>query len=189
MPQSGVHGVWSAARYEGAVRDALLAYKERGRRDLAPPLAELLAAAVAAALDAGPGRRDVVLVPVPTARSVAAARGGDHVLRLARRAGARHGVRTAVGVLSLTRRIHDSAGLGIAQRERNLAGAVAARAAPDGLAALVVDDIVTTGATVRACVRALESAGWAVVGAAVVAATPRRSAAGTGPLAEHRQPV
>jgi predicted amidophosphoribosyltransferase len=98
-------------------------------------------------------------------------------------------LRTAVGVLTFTRRVHDSAGLGIAAREANLAGAIAARAAPAGLGALVVDDIVTTGATVRACVRALESAGWPVVGAAVVAATPRRSAGVSGPLAEHSQPV
>src|SRR5438445_8387688 len=67
-------GAWAAAVYDAAVRSALLAYKERGRRDLARPLAELLARSVGAALAAGrspPGR--VVLVPVPSARSVAAA--------------------------------------------------------------------------------------------------------------------
>jgi predicted amidophosphoribosyltransferase len=182
-------GVWSAARYDGAVRAALLAYKERGRRDLAAPLADLLARAVGAALLEKPGPHRVALVPAPSLRAVAAARGGDHVLRLARRAGSRWGVRTASGVLALTRQVSDSAGLGIAARRQNLAGAIAARAGPPGLAALVVDDIVTTGATVRACVEALETAGWPVVGAAVVAATPRRSPPGSRALAEHRQPV
>jgi predicted amidophosphoribosyltransferase len=172
----GVDGTWWAARYDGAVRAALLAYKERGRRDLADPLGGLLARSVAAAWAAerSPPRR-VVLVPAPSARSVAAARGGDHVLRLARRAGLRCGLRTAGGVLALTRAVRDSAGLGVADRAANLAGAMRARAAPDGVGALVVDDIVTTGATLHECVRALRDAGWPVIGSAVVASTPRRA--------------
>jgi len=181
--QRSVDGTWWAARYDGAVRAALLAYKERGRRDLAEPLGGLLARSVAAARAAerSPPRR-VVLVPAPSARSVAAARGGDHVLRLARRAGPRCGLRTAAGVLSLTRRVQDSAGLGISERAANLAGAVTARPAPDGLGALVVDDIVTTGATLHECVRALREAGWPVVGTAVVAYTPRRSGVAADPI-------
>jgi predicted amidophosphoribosyltransferase len=176
--QRGADGTWWAARYEGAVRAALLAYKERGRRDLADPLGGLLARSVAAAWGAKrspPGR--VVLVPAPSARSVAAARGGDHVLRLARRAGSRCGLRTAAGVLTLTRSVRDSAGLGVADRAANLAGAVLAQPAPGGVGALVVDDIVTTAATLHECVRALGEAGWPVIGTAVVASTPRRSAA------------
>jgi predicted amidophosphoribosyltransferase len=172
---------WAAAPYDGAIRTALLAYKERGRRDLAGLLGVLLARAVTAALTAGPappGR--VVLVPVPSARSVAAARGGDHVLRLARRAAPRCGVRVAGRALTLTRAVHDSAGLSPDQRTRNVAGALAARAARPGLAAVIVDDIVTTGATVREAHRALVAAGWPVLGAAVVAATPRRLDPGTG---------
>jgi predicted amidophosphoribosyltransferase len=186
----GVDGTWWAARYDGAVRAALLAYKERGRRDLAGPLGALLARSVAAAWAAErspPGR--VVLVPAPSARSVAAARGGDHVLRLARRAGARCGLRTAPGALTLTRSVRDSAGLGVAERALNLAGAMAARPAADGVGALVVDDIVTTGATLQECVRALRAAGWPVIGTAVLASTPRRHLDAPGPLAEHSRTV
>lgn len=188
--QRGVDGTWWAARYDGAVRTALLAYKERGRRDLAAPLGGLLARSVAAAWAAerSPPRR-VVLVPVPSARSVAAARGGDHVLRLARRAGVRCGLRTAPGVLTLTRTVRDSAGLGIAERAVNLAGAVISRPPPHGAGALVVDDIMTTGATLHECVRALRAAGWPVVGTAVIASTPRRLAGAPGPLAEHSDTV
>jgi predicted amidophosphoribosyltransferase len=188
--QRGVDGTWWAARYDGPVRAALLAYKERGRRDLAEPLGRLLARSVAAAWAAerSPPPR-VVLVPAPSARSVAAARGGDHVLRLARRAGARCGLRTAGGVLTLTRSVRDSAGLGIAERAANLSRAVVARPAPVGVGALVVDDIVTTGATLHECVRALREAGWPVIGTAVVAATPRRSAGVSAPLAEHSHTV
>jgi predicted amidophosphoribosyltransferase len=166
----------AAAAYDGAVRAALLAYKERGRRDLAGPLGALLLRAVQAAVEAGraPPRR-IVLVPVPSARSVATARGGDHVLRLARRAAAASGVRVVTGALTLTRSVRDSAGLGCAERSVNLANAMAARPAMPGVAAVVVDDIVTTGATLREARRALAAAGWPVTGSAVVAATQRRA--------------
>jgi predicted amidophosphoribosyltransferase len=174
-PRVAASGVFAATAYENAVRRALLGYKERGRRDLAGPLAGLLAVAVRAAAEAGrasPGR--TLLVPVPSARSVAAGRGGDHVVRLTRRAAVLGGWRSAPRVLALTRAVRDSAGLDTAQRSANMAGAMCARPARAGWTVLVVDDIVTTGATVREACRALAAAGWPVAGAAVVAATPRR---------------
>jgi predicted amidophosphoribosyltransferase len=175
----------AATAYGGAVRAALLSYKERGRRDLAGPLGALLARAVAALLDevaadvAGRsvyrrGRPAVVLVPVPSSRAAAAARGGDHVLRLTRRAAASTGVRAAPGVLAQARAVQDSAGLDSRERAANLGHALRGRPAPPGLVAVVVDDIVTTGTTLREARRALVSAGWPVLGAAVVAATPLR---------------
>lgn len=182
LPAGGA--VWAAAAYDGALRTALLAYKERGRRDLAAPLGALLGRAARAALaERGPpAAGGVVLVPVPSARAAAAARGGDHVLRLARYAAADCGVRLVRGALTLTRAVRDSAGLNPAERGSNMAGAIAARPAPAGLAAIIVDDIVTTGSTLREARRALLSAGWPVLGAAVVAATQRRAPL---PLAEH----
>jgi predicted amidophosphoribosyltransferase len=174
VPAAGP-GVTTAGEYDGALRSALLAYKERGRRDLAAPLGALLARSVLAALagDRAPPA-PVLLVPVPSSRAVAAARGGDHVLRLARRVAAATGVRVAPDALHLTRALRDSAGLGVDERAANLAQAMHARPAPPGRRALVVDDIVTTGATLREAVRALSAGGWTVVGGAVVAATPRR---------------
>lgn len=170
--------VWTGAMYGGAVRRAVLAFKERGRRDLAAALGLMLGRAVrAVAVDAGQTLGELVLVPVPSSAQASAARGGDHVLRLARRAAVVSGVRVAPGVLRLDRAVQDSAGLGRVERERNVRGALRARA-PDPDAgvrrAIVVDDIVTTGATLREAVRALRHAGWDVVGAAVVASTPRQ---------------
>ncbi|HZE50232.1 MAG TPA: ComF family protein [Jatrophihabitantaceae bacterium] len=161
--------VFAAGRYERGLRAALLAYKERGRRELAEPFAALLAATAAGLSIVGGA-----LVPVPSARAAARRRGGDHVLRLARHTGARLGVAT-VPALRLARPVHDSAGLGVDERRANLAGAMAAGPPPrDGLAAVLVDDIVTTGATVQEALRALQGAGWAVSGVLTLAITPLR---------------
>ena len=190
---------FAATTYEFAVRAALLQYKERGRRDLAPALGALLAAAVREVLRStrGAQARRIVLVPVPSSRRAAAARGGDHVLRLARRAATQTGTPT-VRALTPARAIADSAGLGAAERANNMHAALRARAAPPGCAAVVVDDIVTTGATLRESCRALVAAGWPVLGAAVIAATPspqERRTSGAGnenmvqPLAAPRRAV
>jgi predicted amidophosphoribosyltransferase len=165
-PVLGVR-VTAAATYDAAVRSALLAYKERGRRDLAGPLAALLAGAVVRH-----GTSRAVLVPVPSSAAAARSRGGDHVLRLARRVSRRTGT-DVEAALFLNRQVRDSAGLDPAERASNLDAAMTASAG-GGRRALVVDDIVTTGATLHEAGRALREAGWAVCGAAVVAATPLR---------------
>ena len=156
--------VTAGAVYDGAVRTALLAYKERDRRDLVPALRRLLTAALAAQT-CSPG----VLVPVPSSAVARRARGGDHVLRLLPRRMPRR------QVLRLIRTVRDSAGLDAHARALNLAGAFAAASPPwPGAPAVIVDDIVTSGATLREAAAALQEAGWTVAGAAVVAATPRR---------------
>lgn len=160
----------AAGVYERGLRAALLAYKEGGRRDAAGPLARLLAGAIAGVATAG-----AVLVPVPSTRAAARRRGGDHVLRLARVAGRSAGL-PVVPALRIARPLRDSAGLGAHARAENVAGAMAARAAPGGAVAILIDDIVTSGATLAEALRALRAAGWPVQGAAVVAATPRRGA-------------
>lgn len=163
--------VVAAGAYAGTLRTALIAYKERGRRDLAGPLGELLARTVAAGSPSS-------LVPVPSAARVARARGGDHVLRLTRVA-AQGSVSRVATPLRLARRVQDSAGLGLRERAANLHGAM--RANPPsrpGTTAVILDDIVTTGATLREAARALDAAGWSVRGAAVVAVTTQRRGAG-----------
>ncbi|WP_375494090.1 ComF family protein, partial [uncultured Jatrophihabitans sp.] len=131
-----------------------------------------------------------VLVPVPSSRRAAAARGGDHVVRLARRAAWQTGV-PAMPSLALVRTVADSAGLSAGERACNMHAAMNARAAPPGCAAVVVDDIVTTGATLREACRALVAAGWPVLGAAVVAATPapRRRAVPDVETQDHGLPI
>lgn len=160
--------VAAAGPYDGELRTALLAYKERGRRDLARPLRALLRAALTEL-----GAPAALVVPVPSSPAARRARGGDHVARLV-------GRRRRARALRLVRTVRDSAGLSTAARAANLDSAMRARPPRrEGRAAIVADDIVTTGATLREAARALRAAGWTVIGAAVVAATPRRVPCGS----------
>jgi predicted amidophosphoribosyltransferase len=175
--------VHAASDFRGAVRAAVISYKERARADLRRPLAALLGAAVCALLtDAAPGR--VALVPVPSSRHAVRRRGEDVIRRLAHTAARRGG---GAGIpayvapaLRLARPVRDSAGLTLAERAENLAGAMTAAAPGGAPRAVIVDDVCTTGATVAEAARALNRAGWHVLGAAVVAATPPPQAGAVG---------
>ncbi|MFD6230817.1 ComF family protein [Streptomyces sp. NPDC060232] len=164
----GLPVVQAAAAYEGAVRDVLLAHKERGALPLAGVLGAALAAAVLAG-GAGPGQGEVALVPVPSARRQVRARGHDPARRIALAAAGRlrrAGVPARVApVLGLRRAVADQAGLGARQRRENLAGALAVRRdgtrLTRGARIVLVDDVVTTGATLAEAARAVRAAGLA----------------------------
>ena len=179
----------AAAVYEGPVREAVVAFKDHGRWSLRAPLGRALASSAAVLLEPCPGRR-AVLVPVPGSPGSARRRDGDHVHELAA-AAARHlraaGVRTSVrpAVMSVRRR-RDQVGLGRVERAANLAGAVAAAPwapALRGCAVVLVDDLVTTGASLAACARALADVDVPVVGAAVVAAAAKGLRVSSAPRA------
>jgi predicted amidophosphoribosyltransferase len=177
------HGpsVYAAAEYADGLRTALLSYKERGMRGLAGPLADHLSDAVAAARRAQPDGEPPVLVPVPSARAAARQRGGDHVRRLARLV-ARQARFEVAPLLRLTGRVADSAGLSADQRASNLDHRMGARPVDGAGAArsvIVVDDILTTGATLTEAHRALRSAGWPVLAGAVIGRTRLRHEVGT----------
>ncbi|WP_232295017.1 ComF family protein [Parafrankia sp. EUN1f] len=177
----------AAARFEGAARALLIAYKERGRVDLARVLGGALARAVAVAgrdLHRRQRADAVVLVPVPTTAAARRRRGLDHVAGLAAVAArvlTRSGTRARVsGALRVLRAGVDQADLGAADRRRNRSGAFTthpgARPPCRREIVIVVDDIITTGATAAEAIRALRAGGWAPSGAAAIAATPLRSA-------------
>lgn len=183
MPD-GLAPPWASADYSGLVRALLLAHKERRLLGLRDALGGLLALAVAASV---PASCPVLLVPVPSRRGAARARGHDPTRSLVRSAagqlcGAGYDV-VSRPLLRSRGRVRDQAGLGAAERAVNLAGSMWCPARGvrgvagwrDVVRVVVCDDVLTTGATAREAQRALEAVGLGVAAVATVAATVLRS--------------
>ncbi|MBY8345751.1 ComF family protein [Streptomyces spinosirectus] len=168
----GLPVVHAAARYADEVRAVLLAHKERGALGLAAPLGTALAGAVRAGLGSasgaasGGGGRPVLLVPVPSSRAAVRARGHDPARRIAlAAAGELRRSGTAARVLAVLRQrraVADQSGLNSRERLENLAGALAV--GPGGGRLLrggpvvLVDDLMTTGASLTEAARAVRAA-------------------------------
>ncbi|MEV5612893.1 ComF family protein [Streptomyces sp. NPDC052225] len=163
----GLPVVHAAAPYQDAVRAVLLAHKERGALGLAAPLGAALAAAVREGLRMPGGTGAVALVPVPSAPRAVRARGHDPTRRIAYAAAAelrRAGVAVRVlAVLRQRREVADQAGLDARQRRANVTGAMEAVGGGAGLLTevgriVLVDDLMTTGASLAEAARAIRVA-------------------------------
>jgi len=148
-------GIRSAVEFSGPVRRAVHALKYRGRRELAPVLAELM---LAAWRDA-PLPAELV-VPVPLHAGRLAARGYNQAALLAEAFARGAGLPYEAAALARTRATPAQVELGARERRRNVADAFSAVAAHVGRRrVLLIDDVCTTGATLGACGAALRAAG------------------------------
>jgi len=186
----GFPPTWAASPYDASARKALVAYKDGDRRDLVAVLAPMLSDAMAAALEGDPhlravlasGNGPVFVVPVPSSPA-AVRRRGDAPLDLLARAAVREvGLSSRDLIVSpalrLRRRVADQSGLDHRQRASNVESAMQVRTrwgrSLGGVACLLVDDVLTTGATLVEAARALRVGGAGHIAAATVAATQRR---------------
>jgi predicted amidophosphoribosyltransferase len=157
--------VYALGHYHGVARKAVLAYKESGRRDMAEPFGRLLATGLRATAAEDP-RQPTWVVPAPSRAIASRRRGGPHMRRVALQvAAALTDSGWAVSVadcLAMVSGVRDSARLTPAQRIRNLSGRLRVRHSrlpPRGGRVVLIDDVITTGATVAGCVAELDAAG------------------------------
>ncbi|MGO1848598.1 MULTISPECIES: ComF family protein [unclassified Microbacterium] len=158
----------AALPYEGVPAMAIRAMKERGRTDIARAFAPAMRSAMVAAVH---DLDRAAFVPVPTSRRSMRLRGYRVPDLLVRRAGA-----PVVRLLRPVFAAGDQRALGRDQRRRNVAGTLRARRAArrGDPPVVIVDDVITTGATCEEAAIALADAGFDVAGVVALASTPMR---------------
>lgn len=155
--------------YEGTLRSLIHLYKYSGMKPLARILGDYLNRI------APSDRKFDAVVPVPLHWRRQWDRGFNQSELLARHVASSHGI-PVIQALKRARATQVQAGLASAGRRRNMAGAFRARngAAVSGKDLLLIDDVLTTGATASACAVALKRAGAKSVALLTVARVDRR---------------
>ena len=169
---------WGRARaalvYDEVSRRPVLDLKRSGRRDGLPTLATWMRQAGQALIDEAD-----MMIPVPLHYRRLAARGYNQAGWLAQTLARQTSTPVKVDVLKRTKATPTQGGLSAKARRRNVSGAfdVRARQRPkiDGKRCLLIDDVLTTGATLGACTRALYKAGAANVDILVLARVVRET--------------
>jgi ComF family protein len=160
-PSAGLSRVRAGYVYRGYAKALVKEFKFGGKRGAAKEIAALMARLVP--------QREAVLVPVPTATQRARSRGYDHAKLLA---SALADATTLPWAPLLARTSqHRQLGAGRNERLRSMAGAFRAIRSLEGAHIVLVDDVVTTGATLAEAAKTLRAAGARRVDAVVFAQT------------------
>ncbi len=138
--------------YDGLLREAVHRFKFENVVNLDRPFGRLLAEQIEAEL---PATRPDLILPVPLHVGRLRQRGYNQSLLLARQLGRRWQVPVASRQLVRPRVTPPQQGLSLAVRQKNLRGAFALQTPLSGETVLLVDDVMTTGATLRECAQTL----------------------------------
>ena len=168
----GFDAVYSYGSYEGSLRELVHLFKYGGVRPLARTFGKFLAQALPRETSFD------VVVPMPLHWFKQWQRGFNQSNDLAREIGKKWNVPVR-NLIRRTKATRPQAGLTNAKRRANMQGAfkIARGKSLAGMRVLLVDDVVTTGATASACARVLKRAGAAHVALLALARTDRRAAA------------
>ncbi|NJC88047.1 MAG: ComF family protein [Desulfuromonas sp.] len=156
--------VHAVGPYAGTLQDAVQRFKYHGQLPLERPLGTMLAEAVLA----GGGSLPELVIPVPLHQSRLRERGYNQALQLSRQVGSALGIPVAPALLHRVKATAAQQGLDAVARKSNLKGAFAVTRPFTGRRLLLVDDVMTTGATVRECASVLCKAGAVSVEVAVL---------------------
>lgn len=154
--QQGFSQGFSIGPYRGALRIVIRELKYRGRRQAARSLADILLSEARTAQLLGQAQG---LIPVPLHPRRLRERGFNQSLLIARVLAYRTGISVWPARLRRVRPTPPQTGLTAAARRLNMAGAFECRERLDGQTVVLVDDVLTTGATLRSCANALTRAG------------------------------
>jgi ComF family protein len=160
-----LHG-WAASDYGTSEKILIKAFKEDGITALAPILVQLMKPAFQCLIDEMSTQiDDVWLVPAPSSSVNFRKRGYLPSLILARQLNRAIGSTfTVKAALRFERSVADQSGLSVEQRSSNLVGSMVASASVSGRRVILIDDVVTTGATLVEAARAIAEAGGEVAG-------------------------
>lgn len=179
---AGFDAAYCYGAYDGVLRELIHLYKYAGMRPLAGPLGDLLGLALPR------DQRFDLVVPVPLHWRRRWSRGFNQSELLARDVARRCGIPVA-NIVRRTRATDVQAGLSNSRRRRNVAGAFRVKTtdAAAGRRILLVDDVMTTGATASACAAALKRAGAKSVALLALARVDRRFGAAPATHRSRRQ--
>lgn len=166
LVHSDLDEVWTAFWFDTRVQTLIHLFKYEGNRSLGARLGAAAFRALEGDLD--PQRYDVI-VPVPLHRARRRDRGYNQAEILARKLGQLTGLPVDAGRVLRHRSTRSQTGLTIRERQANVAGCFKVRQSGEGQRILLVDDVLTTGATASACGQTLKEQGYGQIGVLTMA--------------------
>lgn len=173
--------VTSSVTYNETAKAIVLSAKENGVKFTRSLVVSELSAAIKVLIKEPKSISEINLVPIPSSRKARARRGFDFISQVTNILAKELNENSesisffARPILSINKRVLDQSGLSELQRHENLLGAFeVAKPLNSTAPIIIIDDVITTGSTLREAVRALKERNLTVLGASTACASQRR---------------